>query len=127
LLTLNLLKLGPTGKSVTRSYYTSLDMLVPRKSDISTVDLGGGSSQNANSQEDKYALAMEYLRNAASGSASNTNYNVQGSKDALVKRGVPASLLSVYVEKQMKWAEARAKWDAVQNEAIGEEFEFEPS
>lgn len=122
MLTLNLLKLGPTGKSVTRSYFTSLDMLVPRKTDIGTFDLNGGASQDANSQEYKYTLAMEYLRKAAPASAQKTNNDVKGSKDTLVKRGVPATTVDLYVEKQLNWSTARAKWDAARNEAIGEKL-----
>ncbi|PTB37465.1 hypothetical protein M441DRAFT_30603 [Trichoderma asperellum CBS 433.97] len=110
--------LGPTGKSVTRSYFTSLDMLVPRKTDIGTFDLNGGASQDANSQEYKYTLAMEYLRKAAPASAQKTNNDVKGSKDTLVKRGVPATTVDLYVEKQLNWSTARAKWDAARNEAI---------
>ncbi|KAF7555599.1 hypothetical protein G7Z17_g2055 [Cylindrodendrum hubeiense] len=110
--------LGPTGKGVTRSYFTSLDMLVPRKTDIGTFDLNGGASQDVNSQEYKYTLAMEYLRNAAPGSARSTNNDVKGSKDTLIKRGVPPTTVDMYIEKQLNWSMARAKWDAARNEAI---------
>jgi hypothetical protein len=107
---------------VTRSYFTSLDMLVPRKTDVGTFDLSGGAVQDPNSPEYKYTLAMEYLRRPAPGmNAANRNDNdVQGAKDTLVKRGVPASTVDMYVEKQLKWSESRVKWDAARNEAIGE-------
>ncbi|RGP77961.1 hypothetical protein FLONG3_3918 [Fusarium longipes] len=110
--------LGPTGKSVTRSYFTSLDMLVPRKTDIGTFDLSGGSSNDVNSPEYKYTQAMTYLRGEAPGSTKNTDNDVKGSKDILIKRGVPATTVDMYVEKQLSWSAARAKWDAARNEAI---------
>ncbi|KAH7166681.1 hypothetical protein DER46DRAFT_600727 [Fusarium sp. MPI-SDFR-AT-0072] len=110
--------LGPTGKSVTRSYFTSLDMLVPRKTDIGTFDLSGGSSSDVNSPEYKYTQAMDYLRREAPGSVRNTNNDVKGSKDTLIKRGLPATTVDMYVEKQLNWSAARAKWDAARNEAI---------
>ncbi|KAJ2987717.1 hypothetical protein NUW58_g4349 [Xylaria curta] len=110
--------LGPTGKSVSRSYLTSLDMLVPRKTDIGTFDLSGGAGQDPNSPEHKYTLAMEYLRRAAPGTVNNSANDVQGAKDSLVKRGIPASTIDMYVRKQLKWSEARTKWDAARNEAI---------
>ncbi|KAF4946128.1 hypothetical protein FGADI_11406 [Fusarium gaditjirri] len=116
--------LGPTGKSVTRSYFTSLDMLIPRKTDIGTFDLSGGSSHDANSPEYKYTQAMDYLRREAPGSARSTNNDVKGSKDTLIKRGLPATTVDMYVEKQLNWSVARAKWDAARNEAIGESFAF---
>jgi hypothetical protein len=106
---------------VTRSYSTSLDMLVPRKTDVGTFDLTGGASQDPNSPEYKYTLAMEYLRRPAPAIAvANRNDNdVQGAKDSLIKKGIPASTVDMYVQKQLKWSESRVKWDAARNEAIG--------
>jgi hypothetical protein len=95
-------------------------MLVPRKTDIGTFDLSGGSSHDVNSPEYKYTQAMDYLRREAPGSTRNTNNDVKGSKDTLIKRGVPATTVDMYVEKQLNWSAARAKWDAARNDAIGE-------
>lgn len=94
-------------------------MLVPRKTDIGTFDLSGGATHDVNSQEYKYTLAMDYLRRKAPGSVYNTNNDVKGSKDTLMKRGVSATTVDMYVQKQLKWSEARAKWDAARNEASG--------
>jgi hypothetical protein len=98
-------------------------MLVPRKTDVGTFDLTGGAAADRNSPEYKYTLAMEYLRKPAPGlqgkSANATENDIQGSKDLLIKRGVPASTIDMYVAKQLKWSESRVKWDAARNEAIG--------
>lgn len=108
---------------MTRSYSTALDMLVPRKTDVGTFDLTGAAIQDPNSPEYKYTLAMEYLRRPAPAiTVANRNDNdVQGAKDSLIKRGIPASTVDMYVQKQLKWSEARVKWDAARDESNGKD------
>lgn len=103
---------------MTRSYFTSLDMLVPRKTDVGTFNLGGQTNQDANGAEYKYTQAMDYLRKAAPG-VKKTDLDVQGSKDSLVKSGLSPSTVDIYVQKQLAWTSARQKWDAARTLAIG--------
>ncbi|GIJ92596.1 hypothetical protein Asppvi_001874 [Aspergillus pseudoviridinutans] len=110
--------LGPTGKSVTRSYYTALDMLVPRKTDIGSVDVETDFSSESKS---KYSQAMRFLRSKES--ILTPDSEVKGSRVALVKDkaaqiGIQGTVVDRYVEKQLAWSEARGKWDAVRSEAL---------
>jgi hypothetical protein len=96
-------------------------MLVPRKTDVGTFDLTGVATKDPNSPEHKYTLAMEYLRKPAPAmkALSIFDNDVKGAKELLVKKGIPPTTVDVYVEKQLKWSEARQKWDAARNIAIG--------
>ncbi|KAJ6031762.1 hypothetical protein N7540_002494 [Penicillium herquei] len=109
--------LGATGKSVTRSYYTALDMLVPRKTDIGSVDVSTDFSAESKSP---YSEAMRFLRSKES--ILTPNSEIKGSKVALAKDkaaqiGIQGTVVDRYVQKQIAWSEARGKWDAVRSEA----------
>ncbi|KAJ5725158.1 uncharacterized protein N7483_006515 [Penicillium malachiteum] len=109
--------LGATGKSVTRSYYTALDMLVPRKTDIGSVDVSTDFSADSKSP---YSEAMRFLRSKES--ILTPNSEIKGSKVALAKDkaaqiGIQGTVVDRYVQKQIAWSEARGKWDAVRSEA----------
>jgi hypothetical protein len=62
---------------------------------------------------------MGFLRNPAPDNTSQTSNDVTSARESLVKNGLPPRTIDVYVEKQLKWAEAQAKWDAVRKEATG--------
>ncbi|KAI9866194.1 MAG: hypothetical protein M1813_001755 [Trichoglossum hirsutum] len=83
--------IGNTGKSVTRSYASALDYLVPKKATVST-------QNNIRSPGDKsYDGAMTYLttKDPASGKTP----------------------VEVYIEKQTAWATAQDAWDSAKIKA----------
>ncbi|KAJ3542808.1 hypothetical protein NM208_g3894 [Fusarium decemcellulare] len=113
-----LAKLGPTGKSVTRSYMTALDMLVPRKTEIGSLDTEPdlGNSDNTS----KYSQAMKFLRSRETILTPNSailGSRVLDAKDHFEAQGIPGTVVDRYVEKQLAWSEARGKWDAVRSQA----------
>jgi hypothetical protein len=93
-------------------------MLVPRKSDVGTLDLSGRATKKSKSPEHKYNLALEHLLRATPGTAKAAN-DIDGAKESLIKNGVADSTLDIYLKKQRKWAEARNALDAARNDAIG--------
>ncbi|KAH7129531.1 hypothetical protein B0J13DRAFT_530307 [Dactylonectria estremocensis] len=93
--------LGPTGKSVSRSYYTTLDMLIPRKTDIGSVDVDTDFEADSKS---KYGQAMRFLRSKES--ILTPDSEIKGSKVALAKNkaremGIQGTIVDRYVEKQL--------------------------
>ncbi|KAH6972580.1 hypothetical protein EDB80DRAFT_531293, partial [Ilyonectria destructans] len=48
--------LGPTGKSVSRSYYSALDTLVPRKTDIGSTEINFNNIDTST----RYGQAMTF-------------------------------------------------------------------
>jgi hypothetical protein len=97
----------------------ALDMLVPRKIDVGAFDPSGTSGRDLDGPEYKYAQAMEYLRGSAPG-INKTDNNLKSAKESLVDQGVSATTVDMYVEKQLKWSEARSKWEAARVDAMGE-------
>lgn len=98
---------------------TALDMLIPRKTDIGSVDVeldlsGDGSS--------KYSQAMKFLRSKETlltPKSEIVGSRNRGGKDKFEANGVSGTIVDRYVEKQIAWSEARGKWDAVRSEALG--------
>ena len=99
---------------------TALDMLVPRKTDIGSVDVDSDLSGDGSS---KYSQAMKFLRSKETlltPKSEIVGSRVRGARDKLEVNGVPGTVVDRYVEKQIAWSEARGKWDAVRSEALGE-------
>ncbi|KAK4228622.1 hypothetical protein QBC38DRAFT_523461 [Podospora fimiseda] len=93
---LSKLMLGPTGKSVARSYAAALDMLIPEDAPIDTptdVGVGGHKTQAA----ERYLMAMKYLTSLAPNSTK--------------------TVIDVYVEKQEAWSVAMKEWDRAKQDA----------
>ncbi|KAK0105142.1 hypothetical protein ONS95_004459 [Cadophora gregata] len=84
--------IGNTGRSVARSYSSTLDTLVPAKATISSND-GVQSSGDPN-----YDNAMTYLKTTVPGTGK--------------------SAVELYCEKQILWAKARSTWDTAKIETI---------
>ncbi|RSL69668.1 hypothetical protein CEP54_002196 [Fusarium duplospermum] len=69
---LDKIMLGPTGKSVSRSYYTALDTLVPRKTDIGSTDIDLDAKPNKSTRMNRadqqgsaeYSERQKNIRNA---------------------------------------------------------------
>ncbi|KAK3998231.1 hypothetical protein QBC44DRAFT_363760 [Cladorrhinum sp. PSN332] len=91
---LSKLMLGPTGKSVARSYAAALDMLIPEDAPIDMDATTKSKSQAA----ERYLIAMKYLTSLA---APNSNKTV----------------IDVYVEKQEAWSAAMKEWDRAKQDA----------
>jgi hypothetical protein len=84
-------QIGNTGKSVSRSYSSALDYLVPKKATVSTLN-------NIRSPGDKsYDDAMAYLT----------------TKDPATGK----TPVEVYIEKQTAWAAAQDAWDSAKIKA----------
>ena len=112
-------KLGPTGKSVTRSYMTALDMMVPRKTEIGSIDVDSDLSGDGSS---KYSQAMKFLRSKETVLTPKSDVvgsRLRSAKDKLEANGISGTVVDRYVEKQIAWSEARGNWDAVRSEALG--------
>ncbi|MCJ1404411.1 hypothetical protein MMC11_007636 [Xylographa trunciseda] len=110
--------LGPTGKSVHRSYMTALDMLIPRKTDIGSVDVDKDFNSESAS---KYSQAMRFLRSKESILTPDSEIKgtrIQQVRDKLQGQGIQGTVVDRYVEKQLEWSVARGEWDAVRSEAL---------
>jgi hypothetical protein len=96
---------GKTGKSVARSYLSTLDLMVPVEASVS--GLIGGSDPKAVVEErlvvirDRYNRAMEYLKSA------DDSPNADG-----------RSKLGTYVLKQESWSKAVEAYTAAQDRAL---------
>ncbi|RTE77465.1 hypothetical protein BHE90_008072 [Fusarium euwallaceae] len=107
--------LGPTGKSVSRSYYTALDTLVPRKTDIGSTDIDLDAKPN---KDTRYGQALDFLRSSVEMSQNGIpEKKVKGAKKKMKQMGKSESLVEVYVAKQLAWAQARAKLDEARSRA----------
>ncbi|KAI1340032.1 hypothetical protein F5Y15DRAFT_415460 [Xylariaceae sp. FL0016] len=110
--------LGPTGKSVARSYMVALDMLVPRKTDIGSIDVAtdlSGESQSKYSQAMRFLRSRESTLTPQSGIKSTKLYELGGK---LMEQGVEGTVVDRYVQKQLAWSQARGEWDAVRSAAL---------
>jgi hypothetical protein len=99
---------------------TALDMLVPRKTDIGSVDVENDFNADSTS---KYGQAMRFLRSKESiltPASEIKGVRLLEAKDKLQSQGVQGTVVDLYVQKQLAWSEARGKWDAVRVEAQGE-------
>ena len=108
-----------TGKSVTRSYMTALDMLIPGKKDIGSVDVESDLTGDSSS---KYSQAMRFLRSKETVLTPKSDVvgsRLHDAKNMLETNGVSGTVVDRYVEKQLAWSEARGRWDAVRSEALG--------
>ena len=95
-------------------------MLVPRKTDIGSVDVDADLTGEGLS---KYSQAMKYLRSKETiltPKSEIVGSRIRGAKDKMEANGVSGTVVDRYVEKQIAWSEARGKWDAVRSEASGE-------
>jgi len=96
---------GKTGKSVARSYLSTLDLMVPVEASVS--GLIGGSDPKAVVEDrlvvirDRYNRAMEYLKSA------DDSPNAEG-----------RSKLGTYVLKQESWSKAVEAYTAAQDRAL---------
>lgn len=88
--------MGPTGKSVARSYAAALDILIPEDAPIDTGNATGARSQAA----ERYATAMKYLTSTVPNSSR--------------------TVVDVYVEKQQAWTDSMKEWDRAKQAAKGE-------
>lgn len=80
--------MGPTGKSVARSYAGALDMLIPEDAPIDT----DKSSTTKTAAAERYTTAMKYLTGPATS-------------------GGNVSVIDIYVEKQQAYSDAMSAWD----------------
>lgn len=87
--------MGPTGKSVARSYAAALDMLIPEDAPI---DMDNASQAKSKAAE-RYTTAMTYLTSLAPNSSK--------------------TVVDVYVEKQQAWTNAMKEWDHDKQAARG--------
>lgn len=88
--------MGPTGKSVSRSYAAALDMLIPEDAPIDDLDKG---TETKNKAAERYVAAMKYLTSTVPNSSK--------------------SVVDVYVEKQQAWSDAMKEWDHAKQAARG--------
>ena len=96
---------GKTGKSVARSYLSTLDFMVPVEASVSGV-IGGNDptvvvDQRLMVVRDRYNKAMDYLKSA------DDSPNADG-----------RSKLGTYVLKQEAWSKAVEAYTAAQNGAL---------
>ena len=99
---------------------TALDMLIPRKTDISSFNINSDLSGDGSST---YSQAMKFLRSKETILTPKSDIlgsRLLGAKSTLEVAGVSGTVVDRYVEKQIAWSEARGKWDAVRSEALGE-------
>lgn len=95
-------------------------MLVPRKTDIGSIDVDSDLSGDGSSN---YSQAMKFLRSKETlltPQSEITGSRLRGAKDRMEANGIPGTVVDRYVEKQIAWSEARGKWDTVRVEALGE-------
>ncbi|KAI8716368.1 hypothetical protein NCS52_00930200 [Fusarium sp. LHS14.1] len=94
---LSKIMMGPTGKSVSRSYAAALDMLIPEDAPIDDLDK---STETKNKAAERYVAAMKYLTSTVPNSSK--------------------SVIDVYVEKQQAWSDAMKEWDHAKQAARDE-------
>ncbi|KAH7268206.1 hypothetical protein B0J15DRAFT_578227 [Fusarium solani] len=94
---LSKIMMGPTGKSVSRSYAAALDMLIPEDAPIDDLDK---STETKNKAAERYVAAMKYLTSTVPNSSK--------------------SVVDVYVEKQQAWSDAMKEWDQAKQAARDE-------
>ncbi|UPK92186.1 hypothetical protein LCI18_003121 [Fusarium solani-melongenae] len=94
---LSKIMMGPTGKSVARSYGAALDMLIPEDAPIDDLDK---SNDAKNKAAERYTAAMKYLTSTVPNSSK--------------------SVVDVYVEKQQAWSDAMKEWDQAKQAARAE-------
>jgi hypothetical protein len=87
--------MGPSGRSVARSYAAALDKLLPEDAPIDE----DTSSSTKSLAAERYTSAMRYLVSTA----PNTTKTV----------------VDVYVEKQQVWSDAMKEWDKAKQAARG--------
>jgi hypothetical protein len=98
---------------------TALDMLIPRKTDIGSVDVDKDFNSESTS---KYSQAMRFLRSKESILTPESEIKgsrIQEVKEKLQGQGIQGTVVDRYVEKQLAWSVARGDWDAVRSEALG--------
>lgn len=98
---------------------TALDMLVPRKTDIGSIDVEPDFSVDGKS---KYSQAMRFLRSKESILTPQSEIRgsrLQNVKDKLEGHGIQGTVVDRYVDKQLAWSEARGRWDEVRSESQG--------
>ncbi|RTE76712.1 hypothetical protein BHE90_008799 [Fusarium euwallaceae] len=95
---LSKIMMGPTGKSVSRSYAAALDMLIPEDAPID--DLDKNNTQTKNQAAERYVAAMKYLTSTVPNSSK--------------------SVVDLYVEKQQAWSDAMKEWDHAKQAARDE-------
>ncbi|KAI8415866.1 hypothetical protein FOFC_05493 [Fusarium oxysporum] len=93
---LSKIMMGPTGKSVARSYAAALDMLIPEDAPI---DMDTSTVAKSKAAE-RYLAAMKYLTSTVPNSSK--------------------TVVDVYVEKQQIWSDAMKDWDRAKNAARDE-------
>ncbi|RMJ15731.1 hypothetical protein CDV36_004566 [Fusarium kuroshium] len=85
--------LGPTSKSVSRSYYTALDTLVPRKTDIGSTDIDLDAKPN---KDTRYGQALDFLHSSVEISQNGIpEKKVKGARKKVVQMGGTESLVDV--------------------------------
>ena len=98
---------------------TALDMLIPGKTDIGSVDVESDLTGDGSS---KYSQAMRFLRSKETVLTPKSDVvgsRLHDAKNMLETNGVSGTVVDRYVEKQLAWSEARGRWDAVRSEALG--------
>ena len=98
---------------------TALDMFIPRKTDISSIDVDAELSNDSSS---KYAMAMKFLRSketVLTPKSDITGSRYKTAKEKVETQCICGTVVDLYGEKQLAWSEARGKWDAVRSEAHG--------
>lgn len=102
--------MGNTGRSVSRSYQTVLDLLVPVEASVSGL-IAGNSTEAPTGQraiiKDRYDAAMRYLKSADEADG--------------VPQAVPSSKLNKYVEKQAEWTKAVELYAKAQKDHQGKQ------
>ena len=96
---------------------TTLDMLIPRKTEIGSIDAEAELSGEFTS---KYGMAMKFLRSnetILTPQSQIVGSRLKSAKDKVEAQGLSGTVVDRYVEKQLAWSEARGKWDAVRSEA----------
>ena len=96
---------------------TALNMLVPRKTEIGSIDTETELSGDSTS---KYGMAMKFLRSKETiltPQSQIVSSRLKSAKDKVEAQGLSGTVVDRYVEKQLAWSEARGKWDAVRTEA----------
>jgi hypothetical protein len=100
---LSKIMLGPTGKSVARSYAAALDMLIPEDAPI---DADASAQPNTDAAK-RYSSAMNYLTSIAPNSSK--------------------SVVDVYVGKQQAWTDSMNEWEKAKQAARDEAKQLHPN
>ena len=102
--------MGNTGRSVSRSYQTVLDLLVPVEASLAGLITSDATPVPSTGQRKiikyRYDEAMRYLKGQDDAEAANANV-------------APSSRLKKYVEKQEAWTKAVERYAAVQKDQQG--------